>query len=124
MMQFLVGLGAGGATFVRQLSAWTLGSIGGFSNASSRVLARALQTQPAARFCCEYSCQFCDHPALTVHSWSTPLEALASFVNSRAVIILQIFMQPRTWSASKAKKVAAIQTATMQNAIMSMQGGW
>ncbi|KAL0034546.1 hypothetical protein WJX79_007807 [Trebouxia sp. C0005] len=47
--QFLVGLGAGGATFVRQLSAWTLGSIGGFSNASSRVLARALQTQPAAR---------------------------------------------------------------------------
>lgn len=52
MMQFLVGLGAGGATFVRQLSAWTLGSIGGFSNASSRVLARALQTQPAARCYC------------------------------------------------------------------------
>ena len=50
-MQFLVGLGAGGATFVRQLSAWTLGSIGGFSNASSRVLARALHTQPAARYC-------------------------------------------------------------------------
>ena len=49
-MQFLVGLGAGGATFVRQLSAWTLGSIGGFSNASSKLLARALQSQPAARF--------------------------------------------------------------------------
>ncbi|DBA79124.1 TPA: Protein argonaute-3, variant 2 [Trebouxia sp. C0004] len=59
--QFLVGLGAGGATFVRQLSAWTLGSIGGFSNASSRVLARALQTQPAARCCCGYSWQFCTH---------------------------------------------------------------
>lgn len=61
MMQFLVGLGAGGATFVRQLSAWTLGSIGGFSNASSRVLARALQTQPAARCGPEYSWQFCTH---------------------------------------------------------------
>lgn len=63
MMQFLVGLGAGGATFVRQLSAWTLGSIGGFSNASSRVLARALQTQPAARCCREYFGSFAHMPS-------------------------------------------------------------
>ncbi len=49
-VQFLVGLGAGGATFVKQLSAWTLGSIGGFSNASSRVLATALQALPVVRY--------------------------------------------------------------------------
>lgn len=49
MLQFLVGVGAGGATLVREISAWTLGSIGGFSNASSKLLARALRSQPAAR---------------------------------------------------------------------------
>ncbi|KAL3150505.1 hypothetical protein ABBQ32_000323 [Trebouxia sp. C0010 RCD-2024] len=47
--QFLVGVGAGGATLVREISAWTLGSIGGFSYASSKLLARALRSQPAAR---------------------------------------------------------------------------
>ena len=55
-MQFIVGLGAGGASFVKQLSAWTLGSIGSFSNASSKVLARALQSQPAVR-CAPFSRQ-------------------------------------------------------------------
>lgn len=34
---------------MRDMSAWTLGSIGGFSNASSKLLARALRSQPAHR---------------------------------------------------------------------------
>ena len=34
---------------MREISAWTLGSIGGFSNASSKLLARALRSQPADR---------------------------------------------------------------------------